>query len=379
MTTRHRTHERDFRNDPNQDRMTKVNVPSAQRSMLRRPLGAAIAVLATSLLGVSYASASPTAEPIAKAPAPPAGWEVPPPVEVKKKPTGKKPELPACCGFDATCCTRQTIIDQLPPRRATRTFEVRFSDVPEAVVKEAPKDGPPVEGVPEVRVVDGTGAPFPWKDGPKAFEIRIIPPGQLGNITFNDGYAGVTYEKPEYRSLGYGTTLPIKETPDKGRSLLNGPLEYWIYNPGAKNTIVHDYVKGKLQGSPNVLAEKWLHVEAGNFAEGVVHGYHTMYDGKPTMFFILPEVLVGFESKDAKTIGGTESGRFASDYPYTIYRFPFGPGRSNMSTCVLREYEVRRWFDRPKDAMKLPEEQPIVISMSQTSVESEPRVRVFFF
>lgn len=309
-------------------------------------------------------------------PAPPAGWEVPAPVEMKK-PSGKK-GAPACCGFDDLCCARQADIDRGIRKPARGSFHVRFADVPEAVIKEAAKDGPPIEGVPDVRVVDGTGAPFPWRDGPKQFEIRIIPHGMLGWIEFGKNFSAVHFNKPEYRSLGYGITAPIADTPDKGRSLLRGPIEYWVYAQGEGDKIVHDHVKGKLEGSPKVVTERWVHVAAVNAAEGIVHAYRATYDDKPYVFFLLPEVVVGFESPDAKTSGGTRNDRFATDFPYTRYKFPLGPGHSDTINCIVRDYEVRRWFERPKDAMKLPDEMPIIVSMSQTSVESEPRIHIMF-
>jgi hypothetical protein len=324
--------------------------------------------------GASTASASPPAEP---AFAPPSGWEVPPPVATKTS-GAKKTAAPACCEFDALCCARQSAVDRVR-RPAIRTFGVRFTDVPDAVVKEAPKDGSPIEGVPAVRVVDGKGSPFPWNDGPKDFEIRFIPPGAVGYIRFGKNFSGAHYEDPEYRSLGYGTTAPITETPDRGRSLLQGPLEYWTYNRGEGDAIIHDHVKGKLQGSATIVTERWVHVATINAAEGVVHAYRATYDDKPYLFFLLPEVIVGFESKDAVTFGGTGNDRFASDFPYTLYRFPVGPGHSDTTNCILGEWQRGRWFNRPKDAMKLPRETLISISMSQTSVESEAQIRIMFF
>ena len=309
--------------------------------------------------------------------APPAGWELPPSVNEKTS-EGKKPSAPACCGFDALCCSRQAEIDRVR-QPALRTFAVRYTDIADATIKESAKEGPPIEGFPPIRVVDGTGAPFPWRDGPKQFEIRIIPTATFGFLRFGKNFSSVHYESPNYRSMGYGVTAPIIDTPDRGKSLVNGPIEYWTHNRGEGDTIVHDHVKGKLEGSANIIAERWVHVAAINGAEGVVHVYRATYEDKPYMFFLLPEVVLRFESKDAHSFGGTGDDRFASDFPYTLYRFPLGAGRSNMATCNLREYEVRRWFDRPKGAMKLPDDVSMMIAMSQTSVESEPQIRIMFF
>jgi len=326
-------------------------------------------------------TASRAAMPSAAAPAdaaraPTAGGKGPPAGETKPS-RGKKPAAAACCAYDQLCCTRQSDIDRVR-KPALRTIDVPFANVPDAVIKEATKDGPPIEGIPDVRVVDGTGAPFPWRDGPKQFEIRIIPLGGMGFLRFGNDFSGTLYDKPEHRSLGYGVTAPITDTPDKGRSLVTGPIEYWTYSRGEGDKLIHDHVKGKLEGSPKIIAERWLHVAAVNAAEGIVHAYRATYDNQPYVFFVLPEVVLGFESKNTKSFGGTGNDRFASDFPYTLYRFPLGAGHSDTINCIIREYEVRRWFERPKDAMKLPEDMAIVISMSQTSAENEPRIRIMF-
>lgn len=317
-----------------------------------------------------------SAGPAESGPTPPAGWENPPSVAVR--PTrDKKTAAPACCGFDKLCCSRQSDIDRgiRPPIR--HTFGVPFSKVPEATVRVATKDGPPIEGIADLQVIDGAGSPFPWPDGPKQFDVRIIPNAAFGFIQFANSSAG-HYGNPKQRDLGYGVTISIGETLDRGRSILKGPLEYWTYNLGKNDDVIHDHVKGKLDGSPKVIAERWEHVEALNAAAGIVYAYRNVYKDKPHVFFFLPEVVIGFESKEASTFGGTGNDRFATDFPYTLYRFPISNVHSNTVNCILNDFEVRRWFIRPKDAMKLPDSMPIVISMSQTSVESEPQIRIMF-
>lgn len=315
--------------------------------------------------------------PAETAPQPPAGWEKPPPLASISS-GDKKTGTPACCGFDQTCCARQTDIDRGIRKPARKTFAVPFAKIPEPVVKEATKDGPPIEGIPDLHIVDGKGAPFPWKDGPEQFEIRLIPDGELGFIRFGKGNSSPHFRNPKYRSLSYGVTTSIAETQDQGRSLLKGPLEYWLYNRGQGDEIILDHVKGRLDGSPKVIAERWVHATAINIAEGIVHVYRATYEDKPYVFFLLPEVVIGFESKDTLTFGGTGNDRFATDFPYTLYRFPLGGGRSNTINCFIRQYEVQRWFERPKGGLKFPEEMPIILWMSQTSVESEPRIGGMF-
>lgn len=319
------------------------------------------------------ASNTVTAE---SAPNPPAGWENPPQTTTNAS-TNKKAASAACCAFDQTCCARQTDIDKgiRPPTR--RTFAVPFSKIPEPTVRVAAKDGPPIEGIADLQVVDGAGTPFPWVDGPQRFEIRLIPNATFAYLKFGNDW-GSHYGDPRLRALRYGITVAINPTPDKGRSLLKGPLEYTLYNPGKADEVIYDYVVGRLDGSPKIIADRWEHLEAPNVAEGIVHAYRGTYKDKPHVFFLLPEVVTGFESKEASTFGGTGNDRFATDFPYTLYRFPLSNMHSNTVNCILREYEVRRWFPRPKDAMKLPEDMPIVISMSQTSVEAEPQIRIMF-
>lgn len=324
-------------------------------------------------IAAADASSAASAE---SAPDPPAGWENPPQATTNTSPN-KKATSAACCAFDRTCCLRQTDIDNgiRPPTR--RTFAVPFSKIPEPTVKVAAKDGPPIEGIADMQVVDGAGRPFPWTDGPKQFEVRLIPKATFAYLKFGT-WSAAHYGEPRLRTLGYGITLPITTTPDLGRSLFTGPLEYTLYNPGKADEVIYDYVEGRLDGSPKIIADRWEHLKAPNVAEGIVHVYRGTYKGKPHVFFLLPEVVIGFESKEASTFGGTGNDRFATDFPYTLYRFPLSNAHSNTVNCILREYEVRRWFPRPKDAMKLPEDMPIVISMSQTSVEAEPQIRIMF-
>ena len=304
------------------------------------------------------ASSTPSAGlPITAPQTPPPGWEIAPrPVEIKSTKDDKKKSAPACCAYDVICCSRQTDIDNFVPFHVSQSFEPRLADFPEAVLKEAPKEGPFLEGVGDVRIIDGTGAPFPWMDGPKEWEIRITPPGELGDIKFFDDSPRGYFDKMEYRGMGSGAMRSIKETPDKGRSLITGPIEYSTFNRGEGGKIIHDEVKGKLEGSPKVLATSWLHVEAINLADGVVYGYRAMHEGQPHVFFVMPEVLLGFESWDAQKTGGFFRHRWATAFPYTLYHFPIGSGRSNMINCVLRDFEVRRWFERPKDAKPFPAE-----------------------
>jgi hypothetical protein len=352
-------------------------------------------VMAAAALSVSHEGMARAAEPARPPapPSPPAGWEMPPPLAVKaagKPKNGKKAESAACCKFDSTCCSRQSTIDEFVAPRASRMLDVRFADLPEAVVKEAPKDGPPFDGAPAARVTDDGGAPFPWPAGPKGYNVHITPPGRYGQVKFcavglcADGVAWPDpyFDPMEYRGMGVGTIRTIKPGPDKGKSLLVGDIEYVSFAAGEGGKVVVDEVKGKLAGSPDVKATFWMHAEAVDVAAGVVHAYRGPYrDEKISdqrVTFVLPEVILGFDSLDAKHTGGFFRSRFSQAWPFTSYHLPFGPGRSNLVNFAIDDWQYRRWFPRAKDAEKLPKMFRGVIAVSQTSVEAAPRVRILF-
>jgi len=313
--------------------------------------------------------------------APPPGWEEPPPLPASvaaKQGAGKKKSAAACCKFDEVCCSRQSNIEDFVPSRVARVFEVKLADLPEALVKEAAKDGPPIPGAPGVRVIDGTGRPFPWPDGPKGWDYRVMPPGRYGEVKFRSEWFEGFFEAEEYRGMGAGAVHTF-EKKDRGPELVTGPIEFLSIAKGEGRTITIDEVKGKLEGSPEVKATYWLHAVANDLAEGVIHGYRAPFEGEVRAAFMMPEVRLGFESKDAKSLGGHFRSRFANTVPFTLYWLPLGAGKSGLVNCELDEYQVRRWFPRPEGAKKLPGSFHVAIASSQTSVEPEARIRIFFY
>jgi len=359
-------------------------------------------------LALALASPARGAETPAKF-TPPAGWEAPPPLAAAKAPEKgqkkKKIESPLCCKFDATCCARQTSLDVSFRGRAIKAFDVPFSSLPEAAVKVASKDGPPIEGVPAVKVIDSDGRPFPWKGKLKG-DLQLTPPGFLGQIGLDaDWGPGPYFDKQDYRGMGAGEIRTGKDTGDNGASLLTGRIEYLALNKGEGGKVIVDQVDGKLAGSNVPVAAYWLHVEAIDAAAGIVHAYRGPYherhypgydknpevkpkDNKPKsdidadeqrVTFILPEVVLGFESLDAKSDGGFfAQSRFSRRWSFTQYLLPYGKGRSNMANFSIDTSEIEKYFPRAKDAEKLDAEFRIVLAVSQTSVEAEPRVRILF-
>lgn len=339
--------------------------------------------LATLVFGV-FAARLATAD---EAITPPAGWEVSPVVSASNdKPDKgkKKPVGPACCAYDQTCCSRQADIDaQVHPRFVKRIIEVRIADLPEATIKEAAEGAPPIEDAPPVRLINEDGKPFPWVKAPR--EIRMLPPGPLGDINWNSEWgASPSFDEDELKGLGWG----LVRYPKDGESYSNdayitGKVEYLSVQQGEGEKLLLDIVKGTISGTPKIKATYYLHVEAAHIVDKVVHAYRATTKEKDVtttwVNFLLPQVVEGFESKDAKHQGGFFPSRFSRWWSYSLYRLPFGPGRSNMATFRLDDDDKRRWIGVDKKRPPKVWMRQMLVSASQTSVESEPVARVVFF
>jgi hypothetical protein len=316
----------------------------------------------------------------ADAPSPPAGWEVPPPLASAtpdKAAKKKKAKAAACCLYDDLCCARQSELDSIRTNRMAKAFDVRFSELNALVEKRAPEGGT-IEGLPALRVLDGRGRSYPWSDGPLS-EVRVLPKGRFGFISLGDKTEYVWADK-ERQANGYGVIYSYdwqKIAPDKGRAGMTGDVEFTSYDEAPEGRIAIDVVRGKLAGTPEIQGASWSHVEAVPVAGHVLHAYR----GEGTVTFLLPLVDLGFESLDAKVAGGWEpASRFSSgNSPSTTYTFPAAPTRSALGTCTLNDWQVARWFARPKGAEKTKRTLRMVLAASQTNAEPEPRLRVVFF
>jgi hypothetical protein len=348
---------------------------------LAYPVIVALALTAPSLSFAADPPPSKVAPTTNGFPSPPPGWEVPP-SPAPSAPSKKAPRIKAaaCCAYDQLCCTRQSTIDETPPSRVIRVAEVRWSDIKPLVVKEATKDTPAIEGVPPARLIDGDGRHYPWIDGPRV-EVRATPPGRFGEITWGGEWAMPFFADLNYRGMGYGIPhyVPPNAVPDKGKSMMIGPIAYLSFAQGESGTIIVDRVKGTLAGSPDVRATEWAHVEATPVIEGIVNAYRDKVGDDDRVVYLLPEVILAFESKDTKVTGGFLPVRGESTEAYTTYAMPAAPGRSGLSTFVLTNSQARRWFPRAKGAPEPPSEAPMALAASQTAAEAEPRLRVLFF
>jgi hypothetical protein len=321
-----------------------------------------------------------TAEATKAAPAPPAGWEAPPPLasaDAGKKKKGKI-EPAACCVYDDICCSRQLEMDHAGSNHEGRIFEVRFADLPDLVVKEAPADGPGIEGAPAVRVIDGRGRPYPWPDEARD-DVRVMPPGPLGEVKWRSDYPEPFFEDPQYRGMGYGAIHEFYGKREGAATALTGAVEFASFKAGPDGKVIVDRVKGKLEGTPAVHATYWAHAEAVPVMPGVTNAYRIRDKDGERVVFVLPEVVLGFESKDTKTDGGFLPSRFSRSWSFTTYTMPVGPGRSGLSTFLIHDYLVARWFPPKGGVPKLEESILAMLASSQTSVEAEPRLRLVLF
>ncbi|MDI1484271.1 hypothetical protein [Polyangium sp. y55x31] len=333
--------------------------------------------VASFVLGAALLSTQGGPARAADEPAPPPGWEAPPPLATKP---AKAPKAAACCQYDPICCSRQTSIDQARIRRVVRMIEVRIADLPKEEVQEAPKDGPGITGVRPLHIVDGNGRAFPFVDGPVG-EIRLMPPGQCGEFKMGkDDWPSPFYAEPEFQGMGSGRVLSrFKDKPaDKGRSLLAGPLSYLSFDREGGDGIVVERVEGILQGTPDLRVTRRARVVAVPILPGRVNAYQDKQGDEARIVFVLPEVLLGFEAKETKVAGGFLRVRGETTETFTTYAIPWGPGRSGVGTFVIMSRWLRRWFP-PKKQEKLPPSQPGGVAVSQTSVEPEPRVQVFLY
>jgi hypothetical protein len=319
--------------------------------------------------------------------APPAGWEVPPAPEASNdKPAKDKKKIgPACCKFDQTCCSRQAEIDsRARPLPVVRVVEVRMGDVPEATLREAAEGAPPItENVPPVRLINEDNQPFPWPSPPK--QIRMLPPGPIGEIGWNVQWGpSPSFDEDEFKGLGWGDIHNTKENvPYTNDGEIAGKVEYLSVQQGQGDKLVLDIAKGTVSGSPALKATYHLHVEAAHVTDKVVHVYRVTTKEKDTsttwVNFLLPQVIEGFESPHAKHQGGFFPSRFSRSWSYSLYRLPYGPGRSNMATFRLDDDDKRRWIGVSKQRPPKIKFRHVLVATSQTSVESEPRTQVMFF
>ncbi|MFT3767513.1 MAG: hypothetical protein QM820_18825 [Minicystis sp.] len=336
-----------------------------------RTVAAVCAIAAVIMISPSAGADSP--------PPPPPGWEQPPPLP---GPPSGKPAAPACCAYDSVCCERQRAIDApVEFDHMVTVVDVDVANLPEIEVKTADKDHPGIPGVAPVRAVDGRGRPSPWPDGPQ-LEMRVMPPGRFGEILWHREWSEPWFADAEYSGMGHGIVLTVgRRQAGAGpeASALVGPVSYVAIDKAPSDRIAYDHVEGVLQGTTAVAATLWEHVEPAPIYDNYLQGWRGKLDESPAVVFLLPEVILGFESRDAKSHGGFFPSRFSRTVAFTRYTLPYGPGRSALVTFEFNQWAGKRWFARPAGAEKIPERRSVALFTSQTAAEAAPRVRVLLF
>lgn len=300
---------------------------------------------------------------------PPPGWEVTPPeTKVVVKSIDR-------CGDNTDCHQRQTGLDAPLDTTPWQAFAVDVAKLPVLRKREAPKDGPPLKDAPAVRALDGEGRPFPWPDGAKR-EMRVMPPGKLGEVNWGDEWSQPFFEEPRYRGMGYGDTRSVDSEPGKPVPALDGPIDFISIDRGGAG-LVYDHVVGKLEGTPQVAATLWEHAEAAPLPVGFGHAFRE--EGQsPSLVVLLPEVLLGMEGRRVAVRGGFEAGnRFSTAQPFTRYTMPAGIEATGTVMFSIVDTQRRRWLEAAEPKVKPPRLAVVLMASSRTSVEKAPVLVLF--
>ena len=267
--------------------------------------------------------------------APPPGWELAPAASI---PRAWSNAPAACCATDATCCTRQSLIDRPIALRAGEPATFLAADLPEAVVRTSPAPGPGLEGAPALRWIDGRGQPPPWKDGPFS-SLRILPPGVFGDLWRTDDFEPF-FEPAELRSQGYGVIHWVDA--DGTAPFVAGPYRFHSLTQGPSGTIAWDYVEGTIDASLQSTVRTWVHADTRALVRDVVFAFRRADEDGETVHLVLPEVILGSTSAGVRLEGGFDaSSRFSRAWAFTEYTLPASPGAAGMATFSITGTQVR--------------------------------------
>lgn len=300
---------------------------------------------------------------VAQAPALPAGWE-----RVALAPASSARAMPSCCASDATCCERQLLIDQSRVKEGGEVITLLARDLPEATVHRAPAPGPGVPGAPELRIIDGRGQPPPWKDGAHG-EIRLMPPGGLGDITRGEWWEPF-FASPALRGQGYGVVH------EASGSWIAGPYAWRALSRGPGDTLAYDSVDGELDAQLHAVVRTWIHADAAPIARGVLFAYTTSDEARESVHLVLPEVILGNVSTGVEVHGGFEArSRFSRSVAYTTYTIHAGPGAGEQVSFTVLDSQLRTLASIDR-APASPNGFSAVVDVSRLSTEDTARIRV---
>lgn len=320
-------------------------------------------------------SAAPPAGSVGPASAPPPGWEPAPPLLTPAPPRGGK--AAGCCKFNQDCCIRQSEMNATPPEQPIRVLTVDHGALPLSTAREVKQGEPTIDDAPPLRFLDSLGRPPPWPGSPSG-DVRLMPPGRFGEIIYNDS-GEPFFEDKEARSMGYGVIHNMSEKGGGTLAQLVGKVRYVSLRAGEADAVTLDVVEGALGDKLDLHATLWIHAEAARVGEGFLNAYRGVEGGTDRVTVVLPEVVRGFESAGVLLRGGFFPSRFSRSVSFTTYGFPTGPNTGETVRFVLFDGEGRRWFGKPRGFAPPGKSIIAMISVSQTGVEPEPRIRILLF
>lgn len=358
------------------------------RDRLTPPVLLALAASLPLLAGRAAASDSPTpAASSSSAPGPrvtpPAGWEEAPAlrplVAIPASSAPRKAVAAECCRKDQDCCVLQSEVNNVRPAQITQEFSVSAASLPHATLREAPADQPGIPGAPGLHMIDARGRPPPWPGGPKE-SLRMLPPGRFGQIAYNDASTPYFLDEP-CQGQGFG----IERTVTKRDGVpFVGKGQFLALAQGEGGKLVSDRVHGVFRDNkPDLLAQLWTHAEAAPIASDAMHAHIGQIVDETTsrftpgerVFFTLPEVILAFHSTSVHLEGGFFPSRFSHAQAFTEYAIPLDATTGGMAIFDMRDTNC--WFSRDLGKIrKAPFRVPVLLSVSRTAAEREPRVRV---
>ncbi len=330
--------------------------------MIGARLPAGLGVTAILAIGAAALAASPR---------PPAGWEAAP-IPAPRSPVDG---MPACCGRDETCCSRQAEVNGAAPTPVAQRVDVALSELPVAVVRTA---GPGEVGVPDapaLRIMDGLGRPPPWPKGPHGGEVRFVPPGRVGEIRVGDTLEPF-FERAEARQQGYGVTRSADE--DGDLQLLDRSFSFLAIAAGPSGTLSVDLVEGELDARLRPITRTWIHADARPLTRGLYAYREPAHAALPIerVHVVGPEVVRAFEATEVTLRGAFFPSRFSRSWSFSDYALPAAPGSAAFATFHVGEQSRVAWEKDLGVAVAERGDAAMLLDVSQASTDGAAVLRL---
>jgi hypothetical protein len=278
-------------------------------------------VIASSVAGVAYGATH----------LPPPGWQTAPEaIPIKKSGPAR------CMGSD--CMERQRLVDAATHSVISDSIDVPIESIPKAITHKAIDGQPSIEGAPPLHFIDGDGKPPPWKDGPKG-EIRVLPPGDLGEIGLHDSGYSPSIEKTEFRGLGYGL---VRNT-DKGKVDIAGSYAFTVIGHGDGTTLSFDHVEGKLDNALKSDVRLWVHADMIPIARKTFFAFRQSGNDGEELHVVMPEVIRELESASVAVDGAFFPSRFSRTWTFSDYVFPIKADVGSTAFFQMEDNQVHRF------------------------------------